>query len=153
MTNEQFLHKLREHMADREGLLFSVCDSKPCAEFEIRSPVKNTAYVKGYYCEAGDSFIQVSFSGREELTNDESSAKRFLDLIEEILSVLTDHGCLEKQWTASDGKVKRSTMDFHLPKSGVSYSLGKAPHFWQKGLTFGAKKFLPFLKTKEPAEQ
>jgi hypothetical protein len=143
MTAEQFLTKLGSSIPQMGVVSLSVHDEQPCPQFEITSSLRDTAFIKGYYCESGDSFIQVSCSGREEFTGNEKSAEKFLELIKRVVDVLSCNGCLEKRWITSRGEVKRSVID--LPLRKTAYRLGKAPHFWQVGLTLTTKRFLPFL--------
>jgi hypothetical protein len=144
VSPEQFLHKLRECLSGVERLSVSINDDTPCPRFEIKSSLNNTAPINGYYCESGDSFIQVASSGREEFTGDEVSALRFLERILDIVNVLTNQGCAEKQWSTFDGRPVRSVVDLHLAQDRKTYRLGKPPHFWQRGLEEHVRQFAPF---------
>ena len=144
MTPEQFLTRLRISVSGKRTIALSVRDEQAWPHFEITGQPADTPSVKGYYCESGDSFIQVGSSGREEFTGSEEAAEKFVELIGQILDVLSRHGCLEKRWTTSRGEVKRSVIDLALKQGRTTYRLGKAPHFWQVGLTLSTKHFLPF---------
>ena len=97
MCRKWFLEGLNELSSRTPHIVFSINGDLPCPSFELTDSTGAMAPVKGYYCESGDSFIQVSFSGREEFTKRKVGAKRFLDLIRDILYVLKSKGCLEKQ--------------------------------------------------------
>lgn len=85
MSPEQFLEKLKRQLSQRNNVSLQIDEAGQCPHFRISGSLNDTATIKGYYCESGDSFIQVAHSGREEFTNDELSAERFLKLIEDNL--------------------------------------------------------------------
>ena len=143
MTPERFLSKLRESIAKLNYISLSVEDNQPCPQFEIRSSLKGTAIIKGYYCELGDSFIQISHSGREEFTNNDESAATFLSLIEDIVRLLAVNGFTEKQWLDPNGQVKRSLVELPLSGRRQVYRLGKRPKFLQGRLKLTEHKFPP----------
>ena len=143
MTTERFLIELRNGISRIGGVSLSVNGKQACPSFEITSLIGDAAFVKGYYCESGDSFIQIASSGREEYTGNERSAQKFLELINQVVEVLSSQGCLEKRWTNSSGEVRRSVIDLSLPET--TYRLGKAPHFWQVGLKLSIQRFPPLL--------
>jgi hypothetical protein len=144
MRDEQFSSELRKRIQNSTGVSLSTYDEQACLGFKTTTPVDDAPCIKGYYCELGDSFIQISFSGREEFTNGEPSAERFLGLIEEIVQALTYQGCVETQWISSGGKVRRSIIDLALRGRDAPYRLGKAPLFWI-GLRPVIKQFAPLL--------
>jgi hypothetical protein len=145
MRTEEFLSRLRHGFSRMEGISLSVRNDQACPHFQITSPLGNTPSIEGYYCESGDSFIQVSHSGREEFTGNERSAEKFLELIQQVVDIISRRGCVEQRWVNSNGEVKRSVIDLQLREAKIAYRLGKAPHFWQVGLTPSAKRFAPFL--------
>ena len=144
MTADQFVDKLRKNIPNTEHRLLSVDDDLPCPRFEIKSTRHKTAAITGYYCESGDGFIQVSFSGREEYTGNEQSSEAFLELLERITQVLSHDGCYEKQWVTVRGEVRRAIIELRFTGNNATYRLGKPPHFWQGGLAAISVCFLPF---------
>jgi len=143
MTAEHFTEKLESLLSGVEGVSLKINDAQACPHFEIAG-TDNVPIVQGYYCESGDSFIQVGLSGREAFTNDDASALRFLTLIRDIVHEVGYHGCTEKRWAASDGKIRRSAIK--LPLSGSkAFGLGQSPHFWQIGLKPSTEQLGPFL--------
>jgi hypothetical protein len=148
ITPETFVKRLESELCNVGSISISVNNQGVWPSFEISSRSPHTVKMTGFYT-AGNSYLQISHSGREEFTGDEPSSERFLELIKRIVDVLAEQGCVEKQWTTSSGVVKRSTMELPVSRPGALphnavYHLGKSPHFWQMGLRLSEKRFLPF---------
>jgi|SRR5579863_3526018 len=149
ITPEQFVNMLTSEFNGISSIEVCIDNSQTWPRFKITGRNPNTASITGFYSSPGNSYLQISLSGREEFTGNKSSSERFLWLIKQIVNVLIEQGCIEKRWTSADGQVKKSTIELSIYKAQAShdiglYHLGKAPHFWQRSLGLSIKRFAPY---------
>jgi len=149
ISPEQFVDMITRDLGEVRYIRISVNKDQACPRFEIAGQVRGTTDVTGFYCPVGNSYLQVSHSGREEFTGSRPSSERFMRLIKNIVSVLAERGCVEKQWRTAAGELKKSVISLPIQRAEAIrhrdvYHLGKAPHFWERGLISSEKRFEPF---------
>jgi hypothetical protein len=143
ISASDFINRLR-HICQSEGadsLVLNVDDSKTWPHFCISCKRENAAIVRGYYVENGESFWQISESGREVFTGDASSSEAFLEDVHAVIHILVTSGCTETKWKRKNGRLVRSLICIRA--NGKEMIFGKPPSFWQRMLVKEQRAFVP----------
>ncbi len=134
VSTDNFLRRLLHICESENSDCFSlgVDDSETWPRFKIFGGDRNCPALQGYFVEQGSSFWQVSESGREVFTKDQSSLELFYEDIKEVIHTLATKGFVEERWRNSSGKVVRSLARITVPDGAVIF--GKPPSVWMRDL-------------------